>query len=95
MTPISYPNAQGLLITRDAHEALAVLKKLVDSAEEKIRLAERETIAVAIGHRKDDDPLKTLRDAADTLQSPDFETAVSVVREKMQVAVEWHLNLNN
>jgi polysaccharide deacetylase 2 family uncharacterized protein YibQ len=95
MTPISYPNAQGLLITRDAHEALAVLKKLVDSAEEKIRLAERETIAVAIGHRKDDDPLKTLRDAADTLQSLDFETAVSVVREKMQVAVEWHLNLNN
>jgi hypothetical protein len=95
MTPISYPNAQGLLITRDAHEALAVLKKLVDSAEEKVRLAERETIAVAIGHRKDDDPLKTLRDAADTLHSPDFETAVSVVREKMQVAVEWHLNLNN
>jgi polysaccharide deacetylase 2 family uncharacterized protein YibQ len=95
MTPISYSNAQGLLITRDAHEALAVLKKLVDSAEEKIRLAERETIAIAIGHRKDDDPLKTLRDATDTLRSPDFETAVSVVREKMQVAVEWHLNLNN
>jgi polysaccharide deacetylase 2 family uncharacterized protein YibQ len=60
---------------RDAHEALAVLKKLVDSAEGKIRLAEREAIAVAIGHRKDDNPLKTLRDAADTLQSPDFETA--------------------
>jgi hypothetical protein len=67
MAPISYPNAQGLLVTRDAHEALAVLKKLVDSAEEKIRLAERETIAVAIDHRKDDDPLKTLHDAADTL----------------------------
>ena len=95
MTPISYPDAQGLLSTRDAHEALAVLKKLVDSAEEKIRLAERETVAVAIGHRKGDDPLRTLRDAADTLRSPDFEAAVSVVREKMQVAVEWHLNLNN
>jgi len=95
MTPIPYPKTQGLLITRDAHEALAVLKKLVDSAEEKIRLAERETVAVAIGHRKGDDPLRTLRDAADTLRSPDFETAVSAVREKMQVAVEWHLNLNN
>jgi hypothetical protein len=95
MTPISYPNAQGLLITRDAREALAVLKKLVDSAEEKIRLAERETVAVAIGHRKGDDPLRTLRDVADTLQSPNFEDAVSVARNKMQVAVEWHLKLLN
>ena len=94
MTPISYPDAHGMLITRDAHEALAVLKKLVDRAEEKIRLAERETVAVAIGHRKGDDPLRTLRDFADTFQSPNFEDAVSVVREKMQVAVEWHLKLN-
>jgi hypothetical protein len=90
MTPMNYPNAQGLLITRDAHEALASLKKLVDGAEEKIRLAERETVAVAIGHRRDDDPLKTLRDVANTLQSPRFDAAVSVVREKMQVALEWH-----
>ena len=69
MTPISYPSAQGMLITRDAHEALAVLKKLVDSAEEKIRLAERETAAVAIGHQRDDDPLRTLRDVEGTLNS--------------------------
>jgi hypothetical protein len=95
MTPISYPNAEGLLITRDAREALAVLKKIVDSAEEKIRLAERETVAVAIGHRKDEDPLTTLRDVADTFQSSNFEDAVLVVRKKMQVAVEWHLKLLN
>jgi polysaccharide deacetylase 2 family uncharacterized protein YibQ len=82
-----------MLITRDAHEALAVLKKLVDSAEEKIRLAERETVAVAIGHRKGDDPLRTLRDVADALQSPKFETAVLVLQEKIQVAVEWHSRL--
>ena len=93
MTPISYPNGQGMLITRDAHEALAVLKKLVDSAEEKIRLAERETVAVAIGHRKGDDPLRTLRDVADALQSPKLETAVLVLQEKIQVAVEWHSRL--
>ena len=37
MTPIFYPNGQSMLTTRDAHEALAVLKKLVDNAEEKIR----------------------------------------------------------
>jgi hypothetical protein len=35
-----------------------------------------------------------LRDVADTFQSPNFEDAVSVVREKMQVAVEWHLKLD-
>jgi hypothetical protein len=90
MTPMSYPNAQGMLITRDAYEALAVLKKLVDSAEEKIRLAERETVAVAIGHSKGDDPLRTLRDIASTLESPNFEAAVLSVREKTQSAVDWH-----
>ena len=95
MTPISYPNARGMLITRDAHEALAVLKKLVDSAEEKIRLAERETAAVAIGHQKDDDPLRTLRDVEDTLKSQRFETAVSDAREKIETAVEWHISLQN
>ena len=51
---MSFPELQGTLITHDAREALTVLKKLVDTAEEKIRLAERETAAVAIGHRRDD-----------------------------------------
>ena len=84
-----------MLITRDAHDALTNLKKLVDNAEQKIRLAERETAAVAIGHRKGDDPLRTLRDAADTLKSSNFEAEVSVVLEKIQVAVEWHAKLEN
>ena len=88
-------NAQGTLITRDAHEALAVLKKLVDSAEENIRLAERETAAVAIGHQKEDDPLGTLRAVEDTLKSQRFEAAVSDAREKIETAVEWHLKLQN
>ena len=95
MTTISYPNAEGMLITRDAHEALAVLKKLVDHAEEKIRLAERETAAVAIGHQKDDDPLRTLRGVEDTLKSQRFETAISDARKKIETAVEWHLRLRN
>lgn len=88
-------NAQGTLITRDAHEALVVLKKLVDSAEEKIRLAERETAAVAIGHQRDDDPLRTLRAVKDTLKSQRFEAAVSDAREKIETAVEWHLKSRN
>jgi polysaccharide deacetylase 2 family uncharacterized protein YibQ len=89
------PNAQGTLITRDAHEALAVLKRLVDTAEQKIRVAEREAVAVAIGHRMGDDPLRTLRDISEAMRSQDFEVAVSTVREKMQTAVEWHQRFQN
>ena len=95
MTQMNYLNARGMLITREAYEAITTLKKLVDDAETKLRVAERETAAVAIGHRRGDDPLRTLRDVADALQSPNVEAAVSFVREKMQVAVEWHANLEN
>jgi hypothetical protein len=82
---------QGALITRDAHVAVLDLKKLVNSAAQKIRVAERETVGVAIGRRLGDDPLRTLRDAAETLHSPNFDAAVSLAREKMQAAVNLHL----
>ena len=84
---------QGTLITRDAYVALSELKRLVDSATEKIRVAERETVSVAIGRQQGDDPLSTLRDAAEALQSPNFEAAVALAREKMQTAVDWHLRV--
>jgi hypothetical protein len=83
----------GALITRDARIALAELKNLVDKAAEKLRTAERETVGVAIGHSQDEDPLRTLQDAANALQSPNFEAAVSLAKEKMQTAVNWHLGL--
>jgi len=82
----------GALITRDAHAALEELKQLVDSATEKLRTAERETVGV-VGHGCDEHPLQKLRDAADALQSPKFEAAVSVAKEKMQTALNWHLGL--
>jgi hypothetical protein len=92
--PMSNPKLEnGALVARDAHVALTELKKLVDRATEKLRTAERESIGVAIGHSQDEDPLRTLQDAADTLQSPSFEAAVSQAKEKMQVAVKWHLGL--
>jgi len=34
-----------------------------------------------------------LRDAAETLQSPNFEAAVSRAREKMESAVAWHVRV--
>jgi len=83
----------GALITRDAHVALAELKILVDRTAEKLRVAERETVGVAIGRGLDENPLRTLQAAADTLQSPNFEAAVSLAKEKMQSALNWHLRL--
>jgi hypothetical protein len=65
----------------------------VDSAAQRIRVAERETVGVAIGRRRGDDPLRTRQDAAETLQSPNLEAAVSLAREKMQTAVNWHLRV--
>ena len=82
---------EGALITRDAREALFQLKKLVDGAAEKIRVAERESVGLAIGRTKCDDSLKTLRDAAEELQSPAFEAAVAAARDKMRSAMNWHL----
>jgi hypothetical protein len=83
---------QRALITRDAHTALLNLKNLVDTATEQIRVAERESVGIAIGRHQDgEDPLKTLQTAAETFRSPNFEAAVSAVREKMDTAVSWHL----
>jgi hypothetical protein len=91
---MSFTNLQqGTLITRDAYVALSELKKLVDRATEKIRVAERETVGVAIGRQENDDPLRTLRDAVEALQSPNFEAVVLLAREKMQAAVDWHLRM--
>jgi hypothetical protein len=80
---------QRAMITRDAHTALLNLKGLVDTATEQIRAAERESVGIAIG--REGNPLKTLQSAAETLRSPNFEAAVSAVREKMETAVTWHL----
>jgi hypothetical protein len=83
---------QRALITRDAHTALLNLKNLVDTATEQIRVAERESVGIAIGqHQQGEDPLKTLQTASETFRSPNFEAAVSAVREKMDTAVSWHL----
>lgn len=82
---------EGASITRDAHEALQDLKELVHQAEESIRVAERETIGAAIGKQSGADPVGTLRAAAEKLQSPGFESAISRAREKVQSALNFHL----
>ena len=42
---------------------------------------------MAIGRSHVNDPLKTLRLAVETLQSSDFEAALSLARTKMEIAV--------
>jgi hypothetical protein len=81
----------GALITRDAGTAIMELKKFVDRAAEKLRVAERETVGAAISDRHGENPLQTLRDAADALQSPNFEAALMHAKEKMQSAMNWHV----
>jgi hypothetical protein len=50
---MSFTNLQqGTLIALGASMALSELKKLVDSAAEKIRIAERETVGVALAASK-------------------------------------------
>lgn len=82
------------LVARDAHLALLDLKRLVDSTVEKIRAAELQSVGAALGSPRTDDPLRTLRMAAETLRSSDFETAVSQARTKTECAVSCYFTAN-
>ena len=84
---------QAALVTRDARESLQDLKALIDGVAQKIRVAERQTVGVAIGRQQGEDPLKALQEAVDSLQSPSLEAAVSEARAKMQSALKLHLGL--
>jgi hypothetical protein len=78
---------EAALTARDAHLALLELKQLVDSATKKIHCAELEMVGAAIARSGTHDPVRNLRAAADALQSPAFEAAISQARTKMSHAV--------
>jgi hypothetical protein len=80
---------QGALIAREAHLAMLNLKSLVDNAVETIRSAELDSIGLAVNSRKVGDPLRTLRNAAESLRSAKFETALSLARARTDAAVAW------
>jgi len=81
---------RGVLIARDAHSAVMDLKKLVDRVAEEVREAELETTGLAIRGWNSGDPLTTLRAAAETLRSPEFESALLEARAKTETAFAWH-----
>lgn len=78
---------QAALVARDAHQALLDLKKLVDSATQKTRAAELETVGLAIGSSSREDALGTLRSVAETIGSSNFDAVVWRPRKKIEPAV--------
>lgn len=81
---------RGMLITREAHEALRRLKSLVDSATEKIHAAELETASMTIHPTHAEDVSGTLLAASETLHSPKFEDSLRGALAKVETAVAWH-----
>jgi hypothetical protein len=87
----SWKMQKAALFTREAHQALLDLKKLVDAATQKTHAAELETVGQAVGSLQQEDVLATLRTVAATIGSPDFDAAVSEARLKIETAVASHL----
>lgn len=81
---------KGTLITRDAYQALLDLKSLVEIAVEKAHTAGLDTAGLGVSSRPVGDPLKDLKSAAETLQSPAFETTLAEARNKIDMAMAWH-----
>jgi len=74
------------LAARDAHEALLELKKLVEEAAQAAHAAEREAVHLALSPRHRGDVRKSLQMIMDRLTSPNFESTLSRVREKLEHA---------
>jgi len=74
------------LVARDAHWALMELKKLVDEAAQATHDAEFEAVHSAINPSHRCDICTMLRSVEDRLNSPNFETTLSHVRERLRTA---------
>ena len=74
------------LAARDAHLALLELKKLVDDATQATHAAELEAVYLAVRSRQGEDIRTTLKVIMDRLTSPNFETTLSQIREKLGTA---------
>ena len=76
---------------RDAHEAVLVLKEVVDEAARTLHAAELESFSLAISRDENDGEndvvRRTLQNVAERLQSPDIEVVLLEVREKLEIAI--------
>jgi hypothetical protein len=73
--------------TREAHEALIELKKLVDEAAKITHQAELESFHAAINRDRDSSVRRSLQDVVERVKSPEFDRAIFVVREKLEAAL--------
>jgi hypothetical protein len=77
---------QQAFAAREAHEALLVLKELVDDAAKTTHAAELEAFYLAVNQDENDGVRRTLQKVAIRLKSPDFDVVLSEVREKLETA---------
>jgi len=74
------------LATREACSTLRQLKKLIDDAAQAAHAAELEAISVAVNPHRRGDTCTAVRAIRDRLKSSDFETTLSQVRQKLEIA---------
>jgi hypothetical protein len=72
---------------REAHEALLVLKEVVDEAAKTTHAAELESFYLAINQDENDGVRRTLQNVVERLKSPDFDAVLLEVREKLEIAI--------
>jgi len=82
---------KAALVTRDAHQALLDLKKLVGTATQKTHAAELQTVGQGVSRLPQEDARTTLRSVATAIGSPDFDAAMSKARLKIETAVASNL----
>ena len=73
--------------TREAHEALLELKKLVDEVTVTTHAAELESYCLAVKQEQPTSVRQTLEMVIERLKSPNFDAMLSLAREKLQAAI--------
>jgi hypothetical protein len=75
------------LATREAHEALLELKKVVDEVTVTTHVAELELFCLAVKREQGTSVRGTLQTVIERLKSPNFDAVLSEAREKLETAV--------
>jgi hypothetical protein len=75
------------IATREAHEALLELKKLVDEAAKETHEAELESFSAATKQGEHTSIRLMLQRVIERIKSPNFDAVITSVREKLQTAV--------
>jgi len=74
------------LATREAHEALLELKKLVDDVTKLTHAAELESFRASINRNEECGVCSSLQMVIERLKSPEFDKTLFEAREKLETA---------